>query len=89
MENINIKQEIMDLCNNSVEFWKRLGEEIDIIADDDMDELILKWRGYFVEHKDTVLKLTETKAHAKGIEDDLFENGKLSYEDFIKRGIDI
>lgn len=82
MEQINIKQEIMDLCDNFVMFWKQFKEEIDSIADDDKAELILKWKNYFVEHNETTLKFIETNLHAKGIQRVLIENGELFLEDF-------
>ena len=82
MEQINIKQEIMNLCDDFVVFWKQFKEEIDSIADDDKAELILKWKNYFVEHNGTTLKFIETNLHAKDIQQVLIEKGELFLEDF-------
>lgn len=81
MENINIKQEIMDLCDVSVEFWKRFKEEINSIPDDDKVELVLKWKNFFVENNAMPLKLTETKLYAEKITRDLIMQGKLFIEE--------
>ena len=85
MENINIKQEIIDLCDDFVEFWMQFKEEINAIADDDKAELILKWKNYFVDHNRTIAKLIETKLHAEGIERVLIEKGELQLEDLKER----
>ena len=81
MNDINIKHEIMDLCDDFVVFWGQFKEEINAIAEDDKAELILKWKNYFVEHNRTTLKFIETKLHAEGIERVLIENGELQLED--------
>ena len=82
MEQINIKQEIMSLCDDFVVFWNQFKEEINSIEDNDKAELILKWENYFVEHNRTTLKLIETKLHAEGIKEVLIEKGELQLEDF-------
>lgn len=81
MEDTNIKQEIIDLCDDFVAFWKQFKDEVNTIADDDDAELVLKWRGYFVEHNDTIWKLTKTKLHAEEIERHLIECGVLKLVD--------
>lgn len=82
MEHINIKQEIMSLCDDFVVFWNQFKEEINSIEDNDKAELILKWENYFVEHNRTTLKLIETKLHAEGIKKVLIEKDELQLEDF-------
>ena len=81
MEDTNIKQEIIALCDDFVAFWKQFKDEINTIADDDDAELVLKWKGYFVEHNDATLKLIQTKLHAQKIERHLIECGVLKIED--------
>lgn len=85
MEQINIKQEIIDLCDDFIEFWTQFKEEINAIADDDKAELILKWENYFVDHNRTIAKLIKTKLHAEGIAQVLIEKGELQWEDFKER----
>ena len=41
MNDINIKQEIMDLCDISIEFWKQFKKEISDIADNDRNKNFL------------------------------------------------
>lgn len=81
MKNINIKQEIMDLCDVSVEFWKRFKEEIDSIPDNDNVELVLKWKNFFVENNAMTIKLIETKLYAETISEELIMQGKLFIEE--------
>ena len=81
MKDINIKQEIMDLCDISIEFWKQFKKEISDIADNNKADLILKWKNYFVEHNEFALELSRTKMHAEMIEEDLIEQGVLELEE--------
>lgn len=81
MKDINIKQEIIDLCDISIEFWQQFKKEISAIADDDKAELVLKWKNYFVEHNEFALKLTETKLYAEAITENLIEQGILELEE--------
>lgn len=81
MNDINIKQEIMDLCDISIEFWKRFKEEINSIPENDKVELVLKWKNFFVENNAMPLKLTETKLCAEEITKELIMQGKLFIEE--------
>ena len=63
----------MDLCDDYVEFWKQLKEEIELIPQDNNTELICKWKNYFVEHKETVRKFGIVKVRAEIIEEDLID----------------
>ena len=77
MKNINIKKEIFDLCDASVEFWVRFKEEINAVPDDDEAELVLKWENFFAEHPEMFTKLTGTKLHIEQITKDLIMQGAL------------
>lgn len=73
MEQTNIKQDIIELCDNYIEFWKRLKEEIELIPQNDNTQLISKWKNYFVNHKETARKFGIVKTRAEIIETNLID----------------
>ena len=64
MNDINIKQEMLDLCDSSIEFWKKFKEEIEPIDADDKTELVVRWKDYFVKNHKYTVKFVEVKLHA-------------------------
>lgn len=78
---MNIKQEIIELCNDMIIFWDGLEREMMKIQNQNQDDIVLKWKSYFPEHYDTISKLTFAKMHIDNLERELIEKGVLRYED--------
>lgn len=81
MENTNIKQEIIELCNDMIIFWDGLQKEIMKIPNRTQEDVVLKWKSYFPEHKDIISKLSWAKVHIDRLEREFIECGVLKYED--------
>ena len=67
MEN-NLKQEMMDLGNEFVEFWRKFLETVKEIPSDDTEKLISSWHEHFVNNNKTTLKLIEVKLKVEEID---------------------
>ena len=81
MENINIKQEVIELCNDMIIFWNGLQKEVEKIPDQNKDDIVIKWKSYFPENRDAISKLVVTKMHIEAIKEELIEHGLLRYEE--------
>ena len=79
MENTDIKQEVTELCNDMIIFWEGLQREIEKIPN--QEDVVLKWKRYFPEHRDVISKLSFTKMHIDKLEREFIERGVLIYED--------
>lgn len=80
MANINIKREIIELCNDMIVFWDGLQKEVEKIPNQNQDDIVLKWKEYFPEHHDVISKLSFAKMHIDNLERELVERGALVYE---------
>ena len=80
MENINLKQEMLDLCDISILFWNQFKQEIDTNADIDNSDLILKWYDYFEEHPEFYSQLSRTRLCVKSLEKELINRHILKIE---------
>jgi hypothetical protein len=78
---MNIKKEILELCDEMINFWDGLQREIEQIPNENQDDVVLKWKSYFPEHSDVVSKLSWTKMHVDNLQDELIMRGVLKYED--------
>lgn len=78
---MDIKQEIIELCNAMNIFWDGFQKEIEQIPNENQDDIVLKWKSYFPEHHDAISKLTFAKMHIDNLERELIEHGVLRYED--------
>ena len=81
MENIDIKQEIIELCNDMITFWDGLQREVEKIPNRNQEDVVLKWKSYFPEHHDAISKLSFAKMHIDRLEKEFIERGVLRYED--------
>lgn len=81
MDNVNIKQKIINLCNNFVTFWEQLREETNAIDDDNIENLISEWNNYFVKHRQVTLQLIETNLDIEAINEALIKDCKIKLED--------
>ena len=80
MENVDIKREITELCNDMIIFWERLQREVEKIPNQNQEDIVLKWKRYFPEHSDVVSKLSFAKMHIDKLEREFIERGVLRYE---------
>ena len=71
---MNIKQKIIELCDDMIVFWQQFKKEVEEISDEDNAILVYRWHDYFKEHKDTIGKLSETKWNVEEIERQLAKN---------------
>lgn len=78
---MNIKQEVIELCNDMIIFWDGLQREIKKIPNQNQEDIVLKWKSYFPEHKDVISKLSFAKMHIDSLEREFIERGVLRYED--------
>lgn len=81
MNKMDIKQEIIELCDDMVAFWEQFKAEMEAIPSKDEADIILKWHDYFQEHSDVVARLSMTKRNINEIEKSLIMEGKLEYAD--------
>ena len=81
MENIDIKREITELCNDMIIFWNGLQKEVEKIPKKNQEDVVLKWKSYFPEHNEAISKLSLAKMHIDRLERELIEKGVLRYED--------
>ena len=78
---MNIKQEIMELCDSMIAFWQQLKKKVDAIPKEGSVELVCKWYDYFQEHSDTIGKLSNTKYDIEEVKNHLLMTGELKYEE--------
>ena len=81
MENIDIKREIIELCNDMIVFWDGLQREVEKIPNRNQEDIVLKWKKYFPEHNDAIGKLSLAKMHIDRLEREFIERGVLIYEE--------
>lgn len=77
---MNVKQQIIELCDGMAVFWEQLKNEIESVPNEDSAELVCKWHNYFEEHGDAISKLSETKYNVTQLEKHLITQGELKYE---------
>ena len=78
---MNIKKEILKVCNSMVAFWDTFEREISAIPNEDEAEIICRWHNYFQEHSDVVTDLSMLKHDIDELEKSLFMDGKLQYKE--------
>ena len=78
---MNIKQKIIELCDEMIIFWNQLKKKVESIPDEDNAELVCEWYNYFKEHADSIGKFSYTKLRIKEIERQLIMEQELKYED--------
>ena len=78
---MNVKEKLIELCDNMIYFWQQLKKEIETIQRDDHLELDCKWYDHFEKNGDVVGNLSETKELIENVQVKLIMNGDLKYED--------
>lgn len=77
---MDIKQQIIELCDSMAVFWDRLKKEIEATPNEDNAELVCRWHNHFEEHGDAISKLSETKFNVTQLEKHLITQGELKYK---------
>ena len=62
----NIKQDLLDLCDDMSMFFLQLKAEMELVSEVDA-ELVNKFETYFQEHKDIVSKFSDVKNKIRGL----------------------
>ena len=83
MLNINVKQEIIELCDAQINLWELLKEKINSISDNDKAELVLTWKNFFNDHTEAVQKLSDVREYTNEITKELIMTGELHLEEGI------
>ena len=78
---MDIKQEIIKVCDDMVAFWEQFKSEVKAIPSEDEADLVLKWHDYFQTNSAVVANLSMTKRNIDELERSLIMNGKLEYVD--------
>lgn len=76
---MNIKQELIELCEIQVALWGKLRKETELIPNEDDASIVLKWNTFFKDNVKAVYKLTDTKMHIKEVEEQLIMKRELFY----------
>ena len=76
---MNIKKEVIKLCNDMIDFWNRLEREIQSIPNEDKAEIVRRWNNYFPENSNTTINLINTKMNIEMIEKELIEESVSKY----------
>lgn len=76
---MNIKRNILELCDYMIDFWDGLAKEIEAIPNEDKAELVCRWYGYFEESMSSV-RFSETKVNVERVKEYLIMKGELKYE---------
>lgn len=67
IETVIIRDDIIDLCYDSIDFWEQLKAEIKEIPRYDALAAVEKWKSFFIEHNDMVKNLVKVKARIDAI----------------------
>ena len=77
---MNIKREIIKLCDDMIALWDGLSREIEAIPSGNEADIICRWQDYFPEHANLVGTLTATKRSVEEVKMKLIMKGELKYE---------
>lgn len=58
---IEMKQEMVGLCEDFVKFWREFADTIKAIPADNVDDLLVAWENYFPSHNEPLLKLIKIR----------------------------
>lgn len=74
-----VKEDIINLCDEFVEFWSQFKEEMSLVNDNET-EIALKWHNYFESHNKVVSTLVKVKMNIDSIDEKLMKQGKMKYD---------
>lgn len=58
---MDIKQKIIELCNDMIIFWQDLKKNMESMTNGDESTIVCKWHSHFTEHFHAIGKLSDTK----------------------------
>lgn len=65
---LNMKQDIMELCNDMSEFFVQLGNKMELIPEENIADIVFQFEDYFSEHRDVIGRFSEIKNKVREIE---------------------
>ena len=78
---MDIKQDILNVCDDMIFLWDQLKAEMEALPDEDVADVICKWQDYFEENANIITNFSMTKRNIEEIKQSLVMNGKLKYVD--------
>lgn len=78
---MNIKKELIELCDSMIAFWSKFKREVEEISETDKISIVLKWHSFFENNVEAIEKLTKTREHIEQVENKLIINQELFYEE--------
>lgn len=78
---MNIRQELIELCDSQIDFWSKFKRETEEISDADVVNIVLEWRSFFKDNVGAIEKLIDTRMHMEQVENELIIKQELFYEE--------
>ena len=77
---MDIKQDILNVCDAMIFLWDQLKAEIEAIPDEDVADIVCRWQDYFQEHADIIANFSMVKRDVEEVKRTLLIEGELDYE---------
>lgn len=77
---MDIKQDILNVCDDMIFLWDQLKAEIEAIPDEDVADIVCRWQDYFQEHADIIANFSMVKKDIEEVKRTLLMDGELDYE---------
>ena len=77
---MDIKQDILNVCDDMIFLWDQLKAETEAIPDEDVADIVCRWQDYFQEHADIITNFSTVKRNVEEVKRTLLMEGKLDYE---------
>ena len=78
---MNIKKELIELCDSMIAFWSKFKREVEEIPETDKVSIVLKWNSFFKDNVEAIDKLIKTRKHIEQVENKLIIKQELFYEE--------
>lgn len=78
---MNIKKELIELCNSMIAFWSKFKREVEEIPETDKVSIVLKWNSFFKDNVEAIDKLIKTRKHIEQVEYKFIIKQELFYEE--------
>ena len=78
---MNIKKELIELCDSMIAFWSKFKGEVEEIYETDKVSIVLKWHSFFEDNIGAIEKLSKTREHIEQVENKLIIKQELFYEE--------
>lgn len=80
---MDIKQDILNVCDDMIFLWDQLKAEIEAIPDEDVADIVCRWQDYFQEHADIIANFSMVKRNVEEVKQTLLMEGELKYEEIV------